>query len=80
MPRRYPQRPGWLGGADLSENGSIWRRGSARLAGRPRVNEPQNGLEHPCAKYCHSRSLRRLIAIPGVVDISGACSAPSTRL
>ena len=27
MPRRYPQRPGWLGGDDLSENGSMWRMG-----------------------------------------------------
>ena len=27
MSPRYPERPGWLGGGDLSENGSIYRMG-----------------------------------------------------
>ena len=38
-PRRYTERPGSLGGDDLSENGSIWRMGSSRLAWRPRAND-----------------------------------------
>ena len=80
MPRRYPQRPGWLGGDDLGENGSICRTGSTRLARRPRANELKTGLEFPCIKYCHSRSVHRLIAIPGVLDISVECSATCASL
>ena len=59
----------------MSENAGKWRMRSVVLAGRLSANE------HPCARYSHSRSFRRLISIPGVLDTSDACSAPSvTRL
>ena len=79
-PRRYPERPGSLGGDDLSENGSVCRTGSTRLARRPRANELKTGLELPCATCCHSRRDRCQTAIPGVLDISAECSAPSASL
>ena len=60
-PRRYPERPGWLGGDDLSENGSVCHM----------------GLPSPFwGSFARGRRARRSVAGPTLTrhfEISGWC-------
>jgi len=74
MQPRCPERPGLRRGAQMVENGALWRA----VMNRARWLRCRHGpTERLCATGRHSRPFERLCANPGAPDISATFSARS---